>query len=134
MSGPSSSSNTQQTTYNTETYDLSGLDGGSAVAGTGNTVTFSDQGAIEAGRDIGLKALDSNEETTENALAFARDVQSEVTGATRKANQRIAATARDAMQRVGEAATPASERTANSAMLAAGGIAVVAVIAATWDS
>jgi len=128
----SSSSSRQTTTYNTETYDLSGLDGGQAVAGTNNTVTFSDQGAIEAGRDVAKTAIEANTENNANALSFARDVQSSSTSAVRKTNQRLEKTARKAMDEVAKAQEPADQQVSETVIWAAGGVAVVAVVASMW--
>lgn len=73
MGGKSSSSSTQQQTTQTQNLSLQDLDG-VTVAGSENvTLRLSDQGAIEAGKDIAMQALDGVQESARGLFDFLKE-------------------------------------------------------------
>lgn len=134
----SSSDTSNKTSYETKTYDLSGLgDGGQAIAGEGNEVSFVDQGAVEAGKQVAIKGLDTggrvssnalkaNKQVSTNALKANRDVIAEATGLGKNALARMKETAAGAMQSAEDSNTGAGEEIGGD-MVKYGAIAAAAI-------
>ena len=68
------------------------ISGGAGQAGI--NVTTTDHGALDAGRALGIAALDYGADTTENALYVAQGIAADGAGLTRRAMDQLADTFR----------------------------------------
>lgn len=114
----SSSSNSKSSTKKTESnidsrqFNLQEIDGPAVVGGKGDMdVRFSDQGAIEAGRDTAMEALDLGGQVTRDALDFGYSVQREATESQREALQSVEGSNQRILEAQGQALEFADEAT-----------------------